>query len=186
MWRTGRRGRRPQDWSPAPRNLPMLSPYHVHQFLHSRGALLQHGHLLRQELHLVDVLDAARAQFHRHSHEQAVNPVFAFQVSGARQHLLLVFEDRPGHLDRGGRRRVVGAAGLEIFHDLCAALARAVDNAVDKRTTGTMVSPWPPITTAVTFSTDTLSSCAMKVRKRALSRMPAIPMTRFLLNLETM
>src|ERR1039458_8281836 len=59
MWRTGRRGRRPQDWSPAPRNLPMLSPYHVHQFLHSRGALLQHGHLPRQELHLVDVLDAA-------------------------------------------------------------------------------------------------------------------------------
>ena len=56
----------------------------------------------------------------------------------------------------------------------------------DKRTTGTMVSPWPPITTAVTFSTDTFSSCAMNVRKRALSRMPAIPITRFLLNFETM
>ena len=54
------------------------------------------------------------------------------------------------------------------------------------RTTGTMVSPWPPITTAVTFSTETFSSCAMKVRKRALSSTPAMPITRFLRNFETM
>src|ERR1039458_4920421 len=40
------------------------------------------------------------------------------------------------------------------------------------RTSGTMVSPWPPITTPVTFSTETLRACAMKVRKRALSRTP--------------
>ena len=50
---------------------------------------------------------------------------------------------------------------------------------VEYRGSGTMVSPWPPRTKAVTFSTDTLSSCAMKVRKRAESRMPAIPMTRW-------
>ena len=54
-----------------------------------------------------------------------------------------------------------------------------------RRTSGTMVSPWPPITTPVTFSTETFSSCAMKVRKRALSSTPAMPITRFLLNLET-
>ena len=136
------------------------------------------------QLDLVDLLDAARAQFHRHADEQAVDAVFAFQVRGAGQHLLLVLEDGFGHLHRGGRRRVVGAAGLQVLHDLGAAVARAVHDAVDaspgpsarsaecpetllSRTSGTMVSPWPPITTAVTFSTETFSSCAMKVRKRA-------------------
>ena len=54
-----------------------------------------------------------------------------------------------------------------------------------RRTTGTMVSPWPPMTTAVTFSTETFSSCAMKVRKRAESSTPAMPMTRFLANFDT-
>ena len=39
-----------------------------------------------------------------------------------------------------------------------------------------MVSPWPPSTNAVTFSTETFSSSAMKVRKRAESSTPAIPM----------
>ena len=47
------------------------------------------------------------------------------------------------------------------------------------------MSPWPPITTPTTFSTETFSSCAMNVRNRALSSTPAIPTTRFLLNFET-
>src|SRR6266566_4081462 len=42
-----------------------------------------------------------------------------------------------------------------------------------------MVSPWPPSTNAVTFSTDTFSSRAMKVRKRAESSTPAMPNTRW-------
>src|SRR5215831_17342342 len=42
-----------------------------------------------------------------------------------------------------------------------------------------MVSPWPPSTKAVTFSTETLSSWAMKVRKRAESSTPAMPITRW-------
>ena len=49
---------------------------------------------------------------------------------------------------------------------------------VEYRGSGTMVSPWPPSTNAVTFSTDTLSSRAMNVRKRAESRTPAMPTTR--------
>ena len=56
----------------------------------------------------------------------------------------------------------------------------------DKRTTGTMVSPGPPNTTAVTFSTETSSSCAMKVRKRAESSTPAIPMMRCLGNFDAL
>ena len=49
---------------------------------------------------------------------------------------------------------------------------------VEYRGSGTMVSPWPPSTNAVTFSTDTCSSWAMKVRNRAESSTPAMPMTR--------
>ena len=41
-----------------------------------------------------------------------------------------------------------------------------------------MVSPWPPSTKALTFSTETPSSIAMKVRMRAESSTPAMPMTR--------
>ena len=49
---------------------------------------------------------------------------------------------------------------------------------VEKRGSGTMVSPWPPSTKAETFSTETFSSIAMKVRMRAESSTPAMPMTR--------
>ena len=47
-----------------------------------------------------------------------------------------------------------------------------------------MVSPCPPSTTAVTFSTETFNSAAMNVRKRAVSSTPAIPITRFFGNFE--
>ena len=56
---------------------------------------------------------------------------------------------------------------------------------LDSRTIGTMVSPWPPSTTAVTFSTETFSSAAMNVRNRAVSSTPAMPMTRCLGNFDT-
>ena len=52
-------------------------------------------------------------------------------------------------------------------------------------TTGTIWSPWPPRTTAVTSFTDTSSSCEMKAEKRAVSRMPAMPTTRRFGNRET-
>jgi hypothetical protein len=45
-------------------------------------------------------------------------------------------------------------------------------------TTGTIWSPWPPSTIAVTSLTETSSSCAMKAEKRAVSRIPAMPTTR--------
>ena len=41
-----------------------------------------------------------------------------------------------------------------------------------------MVSPWPPSTKALVSATETPSSSAMKLRKRAESRTPAIPSTR--------
>ncbi len=45
-------------------------------------------------------------------------------------------------------------------------------------TTGTIWSPWPPSTMAVTSFTETSSSQAMKAEKRAVSRIPAMPKTR--------
>ena len=45
-------------------------------------------------------------------------------------------------------------------------------------TTGTIWSPWPPSTSAVTSLTDEPVSQAMKVAKREASRIPAIPSTR--------
>ncbi len=41
-----------------------------------------------------------------------------------------------------------------------------------------MVSPWPPSTNEVTFSTETFSSIATKVLMRAESSTPAMPITR--------
>ena len=45
-------------------------------------------------------------------------------------------------------------------------------------TTGTIWSPWPPSTMAVTSFTEAPVSMAMNVLKRAVSRMPAMPKTR--------
>src|SRR5881398_760222 len=52
-------------------------------------------------------------------------------------------------------------------------------------TTGTIWSPWPPSTIAVTSLTDEPVAHAMNVEKRAVSRMPAIPNTRRLSQPET-
>ena len=52
-------------------------------------------------------------------------------------------------------------------------------------TTGTIWSPWPPRTVAVMSFTEEPVSHAMKVEKRAVSRMPAIPKTRSLGQPET-
>ena len=52
-------------------------------------------------------------------------------------------------------------------------------------TTGTIWSPWPPSTIAVTSFTERPVSCAMKHSKREVSRMPAMPTTRSRGNLET-
>ena len=67
----------------------------------------------------------------RHAEEQALHAVLALEPRGARQDALLVVHDRLGHLHRAGRRRVVRRAGLEVLHDLGAAVARAVDDRVE-------------------------------------------------------
>ena len=49
---------------------------------------------------------------------------------------------------------------------------------VEKRGSGTIVSPWPPSTKHEMSAGDTFSSSAMNVRMRAESSTPAMPMTR--------
>ena len=58
-------------------------------------------------------------------------------------------------------------------------VAQAAARQMLARGSGTMLSPWPPRTNACVFSTETPSSMAMNERMRALSRMPAMPMTRW-------
>ena len=72
-----------------------------------------------------------RAELARHADVEAVDAVLAFEISGAGQNLLLVFQNCFGHLDRRGRRRVVSRAGLEQADDLRAAVGRALDDGVD-------------------------------------------------------
>ena len=43
------------------------------------------------QLHFVDLLDAARAQFHRHAHEQAVDAVLAFEIAAQGRTFFLSF-----------------------------------------------------------------------------------------------
>src|ERR1035441_8402684 len=72
MWHASWRRMRP-SW-PAPIIvLPLLQ--NIHQFLHRVGALLQHGLLFRREFDLVDLLDAAFTQFHRHSDEHPMDEI---------------------------------------------------------------------------------------------------------------
>src|SRR5437660_694580 len=79
-----------------------------------------------------NLLDPARAKLHGHSYKQPLNAVLTFQIRGARQDLFLVLEDRLDHLDRCRRWSVVGAAGLQILYNLGAAVARAIDQTIDR------------------------------------------------------
>src|SRR4051794_7774359 len=66
---------------------------HVDQFLHRAGRLLQRLVLFGRQGDLDDLLDAPRAEFHRHADEQVADAVLALQKYGARQDLLLVLEN---------------------------------------------------------------------------------------------
>ncbi len=59
-----------------------------------------------------------------------------------------------------------------------ASLRSGIPPTVVAETTGTIWSPWPPSTIAVTSLIDMPVSQAMKAEKRAVSRIPAMPKTR--------
>src|SRR2546423_8036631 len=71
-----------------------LQSEHSHKLPHGGGGLLQRGVFFRRQLDLNDFFDAVRAELHGHAHEQPFDPVFTFEIDGARQNLFLVLEDR--------------------------------------------------------------------------------------------
>src|SRR5947208_2659542 len=70
-----------------------LNAEHVDEFLNSRRALLKRDALLRGQVDLDDLFEAARAELAGHADVEVLYAVLAFEVSGARQNLLLVFQN---------------------------------------------------------------------------------------------
>src|SRR5208337_696185 len=111
-----------------------------------------------------NLLDSVGAEFHRHADKKAVDAVLSVKVGGARENFFLVFEDGLDHLGGGGRRGVVCRSGLEIFDDLSAAVAGALDDALESG--------------LVHEFGDRNAGDGGIARKRAESSTPAMPMTR--------
>src|SRR3989475_1144233 len=103
----------------------------LYQFLHGRGGLLKRRLLFRSQFNLEDLLDAARSEFDRDADKEAVDPVLAFEVGGARENFFSVVEDRVNHFHDRSRRRVVGAAGFQQVDDFRAAVPGAFDDLIE-------------------------------------------------------
>src|SRR6516164_7816661 len=108
----------------------------VDQGLHRLCGILKHGPLRTVEVDLDDALHPLGADHHGHAEIEVLHAVLAVEPGGGRQHPLLVAQEALGHRDRRARRRIEGGAGLEQADDLAAAVARALDDAVDARRRG--------------------------------------------------
>src|SRR6185437_16467457 len=86
---------------------------------------MESGLLFGSEFDLDDLLEAPGAELARNANVEAVDAVLALEVCSAGENLLLVLEDGFDHLDCGGRRSVVGRAGLEVLDDLGATVGGA-------------------------------------------------------------
>ncbi len=81
-----------------------LAPFNLdsqngNQFFHTGCGLLQRCVFFGGQLDLYDLLCATFTELYRHAHEQAVDAIFAFEVNGAWQDLLLVLQDCFDHLN---------------------------------------------------------------------------------------
>src|SRR6266404_2762357 len=95
------------------RRLRSLSLSHyIDQFLNGRGRPLQGSPFFGSQVDLNDLFNPALAKLHRHSDEQAIDAVLAFEISSARKNLLLVLQNSFDHLDGGGRWSVISRTGL--------------------------------------------------------------------------
>ena len=114
----------------------------------------------------------------RFSSRQIESTICAAAAPGAYQ------ADVPSRLTISPPPNFVRSTSFAIF-DFGISSGSGTPPTVVAETTGTIWSPWPPSTTAVTSLTDTASSCEMNAEKRAVSRMPAMPRTRFFFHRET-
>src|SRR5207237_1528782 len=85
----------------------------------------------RGELNFDDLFDSLSSEFYRDADEESVDAIFPVEIGGARKNLFLVFEDGLDHFGDGGRRSVIGRAGLEMFDDFSAAVAGALDDPIE-------------------------------------------------------
>src|ERR1700692_3419211 len=92
------------------------------EFANRSRRFIQRGFFLRSKFDLDDLLDASRPKFYRNTDIKSLNAVFALEVGGAGQDLLLVLQNRFDHLDDRGGRRVIRGAGLEQVYNFRASL----------------------------------------------------------------
>src|SRR5208282_205373 len=104
---------------------------HRDEFFHGSGALVEGRFLFRSQFDLDDLLDPLGAEFHRDADKEPVDAILSVKIGGAGENLFLVFEDGLDHLGGGGRWGVVSGPRLEIFDDLGAAVAGALDDAIE-------------------------------------------------------
>ena len=127
------------------------------------------------EVELDDLLDAARAELDRDAHVEAVDPVLALEVRGAREHALLVEHDRVDHLRRRGARRVPGRRAEQV-DDLAAALgacARPSRRSGPRATS--FVSGTPPTVVALDDRDHLVAVAAEHHRGHVLDRRARLP-----------
>src|SRR5690606_37508686 len=98
---------------------------------HGLDRALERRALLFGKVDLEDALDAARPKQDGDAGADVALAVLAFEVGDGGEDALFVLQNRFGHLDRRGARRVVGAARLEKVDDLSAAEARPLDDGVE-------------------------------------------------------
>src|SRR5688500_16060853 len=115
-----------------PNGIPRSELENAHRLAHRLGALAKNGALLRREPDFDDLLEPLSPKLARDAEEKAGHSVLALEPGGARQHTLLVANDRFRHLHRRGRGRVVRGARLQKFDDLGAAVARSDDDRVER------------------------------------------------------
>src|SRR3954447_10634440 len=95
--------------------------------------LLEAGELGVSELPLDDAFGAARADLGFDAEEHAVDPVFAVNPGAHGHHRTAVLRDGSRHPGGGSRGGVVRRTGLQERDHLCAAVAGAIDEAVNGR-----------------------------------------------------
>src|SRR5262249_50405337 len=127
----------PSHAAPQPRGVALIGEIRrdlhasLDQARHRLGRLLEHGALGAAELDFDDALDPFCADHRGYADIEVLDPVFAVEVGGARQHALLVAQKALRHGHGRRRRRIEGRAALEQVDDLGAAVARALDDLVE-------------------------------------------------------
>src|SRR5688572_3694566 len=103
----------------------------THRLSDGFGAPGQRCLLIIGQRNLKDLLQSPSPKLTGNPEKQSGHPILSLEPRGAWENALLIANDRFTHLHRRCRRSVIGRAGLEIFHDLGAAVASALDDCIE-------------------------------------------------------